>query len=149
MYFQKEIDIEYECRPTYEQLSIERIIDEANRNINGIKALENLINERLAGLGAFANTITKYRGFAEAFDNNDGTLKISIEPFCQYLDQEIQQSKQQIFLGDLKRSLTEMRNDASRRITEYTREIANVEQDLCNCEKKIAKLKKEQEKNNK
>lgn len=60
--------------------------------------------------------------------------------------QEVQQSKQQIFLGDLKRSLTEMRNDAQRRIQEYQREIASVDQDLASSEKKIIKLKEKQEK---
>jgi hypothetical protein len=87
MYFQKEVDIEYECRPTYEQLSIDRIIDEANRNITGIKTLENLINERLAGLGAFCNTVTKYRSLAEIYDNSEGSLRISIDAFCLFLDQ--------------------------------------------------------------
>jgi SMC interacting uncharacterized protein involved in chromosome segregation len=146
MYIQKDVDIEFECRPTFEQLSIDRIVDEANKNINAIKMLENLINERLAGLGAFANTITKYRSFAEVFENSDGTLKLSVDTFCQYLDQEIHMSKQQIFLGDLKRSLSEMRGDAQRRISEYQREIGNVEQELTIAEKKIAKLKQQQEK---
>jgi hypothetical protein len=141
MYIQKDIDIEFECRPTYEQLSIDRIVDEANRNMNAIKALENLINERLAGLGAFANCVTKYRSFAEVFDSNEGTLKLSVENFCMFLDQEIHHSRQQIFLGDLKRSLTEMRGDAQRRISEYQREIATAEMELSNAEKKIVKLK--------
>mgnify|MGYP006184151993 CR=1 FL=1 len=34
MYFNKEFDPEVECRPTFEQLSHERIVNEANKNIN-------------------------------------------------------------------------------------------------------------------
>lgn len=79
--------MEYECRPTYEQLSLDRIIDEANRNINAIKALENLITERLTGFGAFAANITRYRGFSECFENNEGSLRVSIDSFCLFIDQ--------------------------------------------------------------
>ena len=87
MYFQKDIDIEYECRPTYEQLSIERIIDEANRNMNALKMLENLIMERLAGFSSFSGNITKYRTFADSFENSEGSLRISIDAFCLFIDQ--------------------------------------------------------------
>ncbi len=87
MYFQKEIDMEYECRPTYEQLSLDRIIDEANRNMNALKSLENLITERITGFSAFAANITKYRNFAESFENNEGSLRVSIDSFCYFIDQ--------------------------------------------------------------
>jgi hypothetical protein len=55
--------------------------------------------------------------------------------------QEVQKSKQQIYLSDLKRSLAEMRMDAQRRVNEYMREIQTAEKDLTSAEKKIQKSK--------
>lgn len=62
---------------------------------------------------------------------------------CHPLPQEILQSKQQIFLGDLKRSLSEMRGDASKRISDYQREISSAEKEVAAAEKKLSKTKEQ------
>jgi hypothetical protein len=55
--------------------------------------------------------------------------------------QEVQQSRQHVFLGDLKKSLSEMRNDAVRRISDYQKEIVTAEKEVTLAEKRLAKTK--------
>lgn len=51
------------------------------------------------------------------------------------------QTKQHLFLGDLKRSLNEIRTDSQRRVNDYQREISNAEKEVQMAEKKLAKSK--------
>lgn len=55
--------------------------------------------------------------------------------------QEVQQARQHVFLGDLKKSLSEMRTDAIRRIADYQKEIAAAEKEVASAEKRLNKTK--------
>jgi uncharacterized protein YlxW (UPF0749 family) len=60
--------------------------------------------------------------------------------------QESAQSKQQIFLSDLKTSINQIRYDAQRKLSDYQKEITNAERDVATAEKKLGKSKEAQEK---
>jgi hypothetical protein len=87
MYIQKEIDVVLETRPTFEQLSLERIFDEANKNIGALKALESIVQERLNGFTAFHSTVAKARPYFEGFDNCEGSLKLALDSFSVMIEQ--------------------------------------------------------------
>lgn len=147
MILQKEFNEDIECRPTYEQVSHDRIIDEANKNVAVMKSLENIINERLNGFNAMYASVSKTRPQFEAFEQSDYTMKGALDSFFLYVEQEILQSKQSIFLGDLRRSLNEMRVDAQKRLTDYQKEIAAAEKDVAAAEKKLTKSKENYDRN--
>jgi hypothetical protein len=46
-----------------------------------------------------------------------------------------------MFLGDLKKSLNEMRTDAQRRIGDYQKEVLAAEKEVVSAEKRLAKTK--------
>lgn len=87
MYFNKEYDAEVECRPTFAQLSQERIINEANKNINVLKALENIINDRMTGYTALHNTLMKTNASYELLENVEGTLKVALDSLFMFTEQ--------------------------------------------------------------
>lgn len=49
MYFDKEFNESIECKPTFEQLSYDVILSETLKNVDIIKALENIIHARMIG----------------------------------------------------------------------------------------------------
>jgi hypothetical protein len=87
MYFHKEYDAEIECRPTFEQLSHERIINEANKNINVLKALENIVTDRMTGYNSLHSTLLKTGASYELLENVDGTLKVALDSLFMFTDQ--------------------------------------------------------------
>ncbi len=56
------------------------------------------------------------------------------------------QSKQQVFLSDLKKSLGAMKTDSQKRIGDYQKEINQAEKDVSIAEKKLSKSKDQLEK---
>lgn len=58
----------------------------------------------------------------------------------------MQQAKQQLALNDIRRSLSEVKVDAQKRLSDYQREILNAEKEVVNAEKKLAKTKEQLEK---
>jgi hypothetical protein len=87
MYFHKEYDAEVECRPTFEQLSHERIINEANKNINVLRALENIVTDRMTGYNSLHSTLQKTSASYELLENVDGTLKVALDSLFMFTDQ--------------------------------------------------------------
>jgi len=87
MYFNKEFDPEVECRPTFEQLSHERIVNEANKNINILKALENILSDRMAGYNSLHTTLTKTSSSHGLLENVDGTLKVALDSLFVFTEQ--------------------------------------------------------------
>jgi chromosome segregation ATPase len=60
--------------------------------------------------------------------------------------QELQQAKQQLTLNDIRRSLSEVKADAVKRLSDYQKEILNAEKEVTNAEKKLSKTKEQLEK---
>eukprot|EP01038_Epipyxis_sp_PR26KG_P012593 gene12593-16887_t len=146
MYITKEFNADIECRPTFEQISQERVLEEANKNIAVLKALESVISERMNGLTGLNAALHKTKTGFETFDACEGSLRIALDSLFVMVDWEINQSKQQIFLGDLKKSLSEMRADATRRVNDYQKELSNADKEVSNAEKRLAKSKETLEK---
>lgn len=76
-----------ECRPTYEQVGQDRIIDEANKNVIVLKSLENVLNERMLGFNALSASVSKTRPYFEAFEHSDCTLKLALDSLFIYVEQ--------------------------------------------------------------
>lgn len=66
---------------------MERIIDEANKNIGALKALETLVTERLTAYTTLQNSAAKAKSAFEAFENFGGTLKLALDSFYLYSEQ--------------------------------------------------------------
>lgn len=111
-----------------------------------LKALESLVSERLTAFSTYYTSIVKARSSFEAFESVGGTLRLAFDSLFLFTEQEIAQSKQQIFLGDLRKSLSEMRADANKRIADYQREIAQAEKEVASAETKLARTKEQAEK---
>jgi hypothetical protein len=66
---------------------VDRINEEANRNLSALKALETLIQDRYTAFNAFQNNISKIKSLMDAFQQNEGSLKVSVDSFCIFVEQ--------------------------------------------------------------
>lgn len=66
---------------------MDRIIDESNKNIGALKALEVLVSERLLAYTTLQNSATKVKNAFEAFEGFSGTLKLALDSFYLYSEQ--------------------------------------------------------------
>jgi hypothetical protein len=87
MYFHKEYNAEVECRPTFEQLSHERVVNEANKDVNLLKALEIVVSDRMTGYASLNTALHKTGSSYELLENVDGTLKIALDSLFVFTDQ--------------------------------------------------------------
>eukprot|EP01035_Chromulina_nebulosa_P020475 gene20475-26565_t len=143
---EKDFDEDIETRPTYEQISLELILDEANKNILLLKSLEYILTERVQAYQQFFNTLSKAKASFDVFQHCEGSLRQSLDSFYLFVEQELQQARQQISLSDIRRSLSEMKVEAQKKLNDYMKEIANAEKDVNNCEKKLLKSKEQLDK---
>jgi PDZ domain-containing secreted protein len=141
MYFDKEFDANSECRPSFEQLSHERIVNEANKNASMLKSLESMIADRLVGFNALYTTLSKMNSQYELLDNVEGTLRVAMDSMFVFSELEAMQCKQNVFLGDLKKSINEVKSESQRRMMDYQKEINSAEKDVVSAEKKLMKSK--------
>ena len=86
---QKDLDEDSECRPTYDQLSLDRILDEAQKNVASLKALETVMQERYTGFNALQGSLLKARAAFENFSHLEGTLKLAVDAFYIFSEQVI------------------------------------------------------------
>mgnify|MGYP006196904261 CR=1 FL=1 len=134
-----------------------------------MKALENILTDRMAGYNSLHTTLTKTSSSHGLLENVDGTLKVALDSLFVFTEQvslvpitfttvlqlyphyqnsvftpyqqEMMQCKQHLYLTDLRKSLNEMRLDAQKRITDYQKEINAAEKEVTNAEKRLAKTK--------
>ena len=76
-----------ETKPTYEQISQERILDEANKNIQVLKSFETILQERTQSYGAFFTAQGKYTPSFEIFQYCEGTLRQALDALFVFLEQ--------------------------------------------------------------
>ena len=144
--FQKDLDEELECRPTFEQLDQERIIDESNKNIQVMKSLGDILQDRMQSYNHFLATLGKTKHSFEGFQYCDGTIRQALDALFVYVEKELQTSRQQLVGSEWKKALSDLRHDAERKLLDYQRELAAVEKDFHNAEKKLMKSKETLEK---
>lgn len=87
MSYQKEFTNTVECTETYEQLSLERIMHQANHNIYVLKSFESIVDERQNAFNKFLDVISKSRPQFDAFQSTDGSLKQALDGFSTYTEQ--------------------------------------------------------------
>ena len=87
MYYQKDFNEINECKITFEQLSYNHIINEVNKCIEILKALEHFINARMIGYDAYHTALSKSHASYEILENSSGTLKYALDSFFVYTGQ--------------------------------------------------------------
>ena len=83
----KDFDELKETKPTYEQISQERILDEANKNLQVLKSLETILQERTQSYGTFFAAQGKYKPSFEIFQYCEGTLRQALDALFVFLEQ--------------------------------------------------------------
>jgi hypothetical protein len=83
----KDYDEVKETKPTYEQISHERILDEANKNIQILKSLETILQERTQSYSTFFAAQGKYKPSYEIFQYCEGTLRQALDALFVFLEQ--------------------------------------------------------------
>jgi hypothetical protein len=83
----KDFDEVKETKPTYEQISQERILDEANKNIQILKSLETILQERTQSYSTFFAAQGKYKPSYEIFQYCEGTLRQALDALFVFLEQ--------------------------------------------------------------
>ncbi len=77
----------------------------------------------------------------EHLQDAEGTMRQAFDALFVYTEQELQQSRQQAALGELRKQVTEVREDTERKLAEYAREVQNLAKDVAASEKKLNKSK--------
>jgi hypothetical protein len=83
----KDYDEVKETKPTFEQISQERILDEANKNIQILKSLETILQERTQSYSTFFAAQGKYKPSYEIFQYCEGTLRQALDALFVFLEQ--------------------------------------------------------------
>jgi len=144
LYFTRKVDEKFamqETKPTYEQLSQHSITHEANRNIKVLKAFEVILQERMLAYERFLTGLSRISSTFEHLHDTEGTIRQAFDALFVYTEQELQQARQQTVLGDLRRQVSEVREDTERKLAEYGREVENLAKDVVASEKKLKKSK--------
>jgi len=81
------LDEAVECRPTFEQIGHEPIIEEMGRNLNILKCLEGVIYERQTGLNFLNGNLVKARNAFDTLDCRESTLKTALDSLLVFSDQ--------------------------------------------------------------
>jgi hypothetical protein len=87
MSYNKDFDEEAETRPTFEQVSQDLILEEANKNVMILKALENIMQERTQAYNQFLTTLSKSKSAFEVFNYCNGSLRQSLDSFFVFIEQ--------------------------------------------------------------
>jgi hypothetical protein len=139
--FRRELDATKEVKPTFEQISQDRILDEANKNIQVLKSLETILQERSQAFETFLSAQARYKSSFDIFQYCEGTLRQSLDALFVFLEQDFQQARQQQLLNDLRRALSEVKVDAQKRLADYQREVNGAEKEVAAAEKRLSKSK--------
>ena len=83
----KQFDESKETKPTYEQISQERILDEANKNILVLKSLETILQERTQSYTTFFAAQGKYKPSFEIFQYCEGSLRQALDALFVFVEQ--------------------------------------------------------------
>mmetsp|Transcript_3854 Transcript_3854/g.6528 ORF Transcript_3854/g.6528 Transcript_3854/m.6528 type:complete len:371 (-) Transcript_3854:1395-2507(-) len=141
MSYKKEFVEAADLSPTYQQLSQDRIDDQCAKNILMLKSFEHVLEERLFAFNKFLDSLSKTRMSFDAFQSSEGSLRQALDALFVFIEQELQQARQQLSLGDLKKDLTETKAEAARKAHEYQREVMAAQADVVAAEKALQKSK--------
>jgi hypothetical protein len=87
MSYQKEFDPKIECNETFEQLSLDRILYQANQNIYVLRSFEAILDERLVAFNKFYETMNKARPSFEVFQSSEASMRHALDAFNSFTEQ--------------------------------------------------------------
>jgi hypothetical protein len=119
MSYQQELSVTQELTPTYQQLNQEQINEHTMKNILILKSLEGLLEERVTAFQKYFDVIQKSKNSYDIFHETNGSLRQALDTLFVFVEQELQQTRQQILLSDLKRLVSEAKADAHRKANNY------------------------------
>ena len=76
-----------EIKPSFEQISQERIMDEENMNIQVLKSLESILQERTQSFSTYLTSQAKYKSSFEVFRYCEGTQRQALDALFVFLEQ--------------------------------------------------------------
>ena len=142
-------------------------MDELNKYVQILKSFETIIQERVQSFNLFLTGLSKAKTSFDIFQHAEGTMRQALDAFFVFIEQvntsskfissrlkliifyssqELQQARQQLGLGDVRKALSEVKVDAQRRMSDYQQEIAQAEKEVLVAEKKLGKTKEHYEK---
>jgi hypothetical protein len=144
LYFHPEVNHAFEieeCQPTYEQLLQSSINVEADRNVMILKSFETILQERIQAHERFLGGFSKTSSIFEHLQSCDGSMRQAYDSLYVFIEQELQQARQQLVMGTVRKQLTEIKVNTQKRLNDYHREVANGEKEVQNAEARVAKAK--------
>jgi hypothetical protein len=116
-------------------------VDEVNKDVQLLKSMECILQERMQSFNSFVNTVSKARPSFEAFQFADGSLRQGLDSLFVYMEQELQQGRLQSSLTDVRKAISELARDAARKLGDYQKEAVNAEKEIVTAERKLMKSK--------
>lgn len=76
-----------ECRPSFEQIGQDRIVDEVNKDIHILKAFETILEERVQSFKSFLQSLSKVRTSFDVLQFAGGTMRQAFDTFFVFVEQ--------------------------------------------------------------
>lgn len=89
MSYKKEFEGD-DLKPTYKQLSLDRIEDQSAKNILMLKSFEHVLEERLFAFNKFLDSLSKTRTSFDAFQSSEGSLRQALDALFVFIEQVFQ-----------------------------------------------------------
>ena len=128
-------------RPSFAQISDNAIEKEANKNIQLLKSMETILQERTQAYERFLAAYNKTGSCFESLQEADGTLRQGFDAFFVFINTEIQRASQQLDLNRCRKKLTEIKVGCQKRLSDYQREIAACDKEVNIHERKTFKIR--------
>lgn len=128
-------------RPSFAQISDNSIEKEANKNIQLLKSMETILQERTQAYERFLAAYNKTGSCFESLQESDGTLRQGFDAFFVFINTEIQRASQQLDLNKCRKKLTEIKVGCQKRLSDYQREISACDKEVSVNEKKTFKIR--------
>lgn len=127
---------------TFEQLAENRILHEINIDLSLLKNMESMLQERMHAYTLYFNAMGKNHYTVGSEQSKvGGSLGLALDALYVFIEQELQQSKQQTLLVDLKNDVIEQRNQTRKRFTDYQSQINSAEKNIEAAEKRLSKAR--------
>lgn len=127
---------------TFEQLAENRILHEINIDLSVLRNMESMLQERMHAYTLYFNAMGKnHYSTGPEQSSIGGSLGLALDALYVFIEQELQQSKQQTMLVDLKNNVIEQRNQSRKKFNDYQSQIASAEKSIEAAEKRLSKAR--------
>jgi hypothetical protein len=101
------------------------------------------LKERCDAFNSFLGILGKSTVQFEVFNLYSGGLRQAIDSLYVYIEHELQQARLGSALNDVRKSISDMKANATRQIADYQRELLTSEKEVINAEKKLNRTKEQ------